>query len=282
MKRVLITGKNSYIGNQFEMWINTMKIQYEICKISVRNDDWRTQDWTSFDAILHVAGIAHNSDNSGMEDLYYKVNRDLTTEIAKKAKKDGVPLFVNMSSIIVFGTKKEEINIKSKLQPDNFYGESKMQAENNLNLLVDKTFSVANIRPPMVYGLNSKGNFPLLVKIAKKTVVFPKYNNKRSMIYIKNLTEFLRLVIENNISGDLHPQNSDYVSTSTLVKLISLEFGHHISEIKFVNPLIRWAIKYTIPNKVFGNLYYTQDMDDGNVRYQIFSLEESIKDMFRN
>lgn len=282
MKSILITGVNSYIGNQFEMWVNEKNIQYEIYKISVKDDDWRTQDWTGFDVILHVAGIAHNSDNSKMEDLYYKVNRDLTTEIGKKAKKAGIPLFINMSSIIVFGTEIEEINKQSKTNPDNFYGESKLQAENNLNLLVDKNFSVAHIRPPMVYGSNSKGNFPLLVKIAKKTFIFPKYKNQRSMIYIKNLTEFIRLVIDNNISGYLHPQNSAYISTSNLVKLISLELGHHILEIKLLNPIIKWSTKYTIPNKVFGNLYYTQDMDDGNFKYQIFSLEDSIIDMYRN
>lgn len=281
MKRVLITGKNSYIGNQFANWVSIRNEEYQIEKISVKTDKWKNMDWSNFDAILHVAGIAHNSSDSSLEDLYYQVNRDLTTEIAKKAKLDGVPHFINMSSIIVFGTENNKIDLKTQPKPDNFYGDSKLQAEINLNKLIDDSFVVSHIRPPMVYGSESKGNFPLLAKLAVKTPIFPNYDNKRSMIYIKNLCEFLRLIIEKRIPGILHPQNREYVKTYKLVSLIGEKQGHKIIGTKIFNPIIKLLSNVNIVNKVFGDLYYSMQMSEIDIKYQVYSLEESIEDIYK-
>ncbi|MEY8371368.1 NAD-dependent epimerase/dehydratase family protein [Aerococcaceae bacterium 50-4] len=280
MKRILITGRNSYIGNAFEEWANQWPEKYQINKITVRNDVWRSEDWHSYDAILHVAGIAHNSSDTSLEDLYYKVNRDLTFEIAKKAKNDGVTHFINMSSIIVFGTSQDEINIDTEPNPDNFYGDSKLQAEKLLETLAGPKFKITHVRPPMVYGKNSKGNFPLLAKLALKTPIFPDYDNKRSMIFIKNLTELLRLVIDTGVTGFIHPQNPKYVKTSTLVKLIAGENNHKVYETRMVNLPINLFKKINLINKVFGNLYYNNDMNDGDLPYQKYTLKESIIDIY--
>lgn len=281
MKRVLITGKNSYIGNQFANWVSIRNEEYQIEKISVKNNKWKEMDWSNFDAILHVAGIAHNSSDSSLEDLYYQVNRDLTTEIAKKAKLDGVPHFINMSSIIVFGTENNKIDLKTQPKPDNFYGDSKLQAEINLNKLIDDSFVVSHIRPPMVYGSESKGNFPLLAKLAVKTPIFPNYDNKRSMIYIKNLCEFLRLIIEKRIPGTLQPQNREYVKTYKLVSLIGEKQGHKVIGTKIFNPIIKLLSNVNIVNKVFGDLYYSMQMSEIDIKYQVYSLEESIEDIYK-
>ncbi|MGK0724376.1 sugar nucleotide-binding protein [Aerococcus urinaeequi] len=281
MKRVLITGKNSYIGNQFANWVSIRNEEYQIEKISVKTDKWKNMDWSNFDAILHVAGIAHNSSDSSLEDLYYQVNRDLTIEIAKKAKLDGVPHFINMSSIIIFGTENNKIDVKTQPKPDNFYGDSKLQAEINLNKLIDDSFVVSHIRPPMVYGSESKGNFPLLAKLAVKTPAFPNYDNKRSMIYIKNLCEFLRLIIEKRIPGTFHPQNREYVKTYKLVRLIGENQGHKVSGTKIFNPIIKLLSNVNIVNKVFGDLYYSIKMSEIDIKYQVYSLEESIEDIYK-
>lgn len=128
----------------------------------------------------------------------------------------------------------------------------------------------------MVYGKNSKGNFPLLAKLALKTPIFPDYDNKRSMIFIKNLTELLRLVIETGVTGFIHPQNPKYVRTSTLVKHIAEANNHKVYETRMVNLLINLFKKFNLINKVFGNLYYKNDMNDGNLPYQKYTLDVSI------
>ena len=281
MKRILITGKNSYIGNAFEDWISQWPDKYQITKLSVRDDRWRNEDWSQYDTVLHVAGIAHNSSNANMEDLYYQVNRDLTYDIAKKAKNDGIPHFINMSSIIVFGTKQEKINSLTKPNPDNFYGDSKLQGEKKINNLVNDNFKVAHIRPPMVYGSNSKGNFPLLANLAVKVPFFPDFDNKRSMIFIKNLTELLRLVIDNNTHGFIHPQNTEYIKTIDLVEYIAKANNHRIYKVKIFNRLINQLKTMNLINKVFGNLYYDKDMNDSNLNYKIYSLETSIHDIYQ-
>ncbi|WP_270370102.1 NAD-dependent epimerase/dehydratase family protein [Aerococcus urinaeequi] len=281
MKRILLTGRNSYIGNAVEKWLAQWPEEYIIEKTSVRDESWRSLNWQDYDAIIHVAGIAHNSSNASLKDEYYRVNRDLTVEIAKKAKADKVSHFVNMSSIIVFGTKQEEITPQTKPNPDNFYGDSKLQAEEQLNALSDQNFKITHVRPPMVYGKNSKGNFPLLAKIAVKTPIFPKYKNKRSMIYIKNLTELLRLVVDNGISGYIHPQNPEFVQTSKLVKCIAEANKHKLIETILFNVVIKMLSNIGLVNKVFGDLYYTRDMSEGNTNYQKYTLNESIQDIYR-
>ncbi|MFW3496676.1 NAD-dependent epimerase/dehydratase family protein [Aerococcus viridans] len=281
MKRVLITGRNSYIGNALEEWLTQWPEKYNVDKISVRDGSWRTSNWQNYDVLVHVAGIAHNSSDASLEGEYYRVNRDLTLEVAKKAKSDNIKHFVNMSSIIIFGTKQDEITPLTTPQPDNFYGDSKLQAEKKLNALSDQNFKIAHVRPPMVYGKNSKGNFPLLAKISVKTPIFPKYKNKRSMIYIKNLTELLRLVIDIEIDGYLHPQNPELVQTSDLVESIARANNHKLFETKIFNFIIKPLSNVGIVHKVFGNLYYSYDMWDGNLDYQRYTLDESIQDIYQ-
>src|SRR5699024_1478390 len=174
MKNILITGVNSYIGNKFEEWVSQWPDEYRVTKISLRNDFWKTMDWSEFDVILHVAGIAHNSSDPELEELYYKVNRDLTVEVAKKAKTEGVSQFIYMSSIIVFGSKVEVIDSNTQPNPDNFYGDSKLQGELGIKDLQEEYFNVVIVRPPMVYGNGSKGNYPRLSKLATITPFFPE------------------------------------------------------------------------------------------------------------
>lgn len=279
MKRILITGKNSYIGDAFENWIRQWPDKYEVTKWNFRDDSWRERDFSQFDSIFNVAGIAHNSSDKKLEDLYYKVNRDLAIEIAKKAKSDGVKQYIHMSSIIVYGSQVNRITRETPFNPDNFYGDSKVQAELGLNEIADKDFKIAIIRPPMIYGKNSKGNYPLLAKFAKKTPIFFDYENKRSMLHIDHLAEMIRLIILNQDSGVFYPQNKDYVMSKELVKEIAKINHHKIYFISFLNPIITLLIpKINVFNKVFGSHYYDLEMgcyEKGN--YQIHSFSETIE-----
>jgi nucleoside-diphosphate-sugar epimerase len=277
MKRILITAKSSYIGNAFGAW--TMD-KYITEFITCRTNEWRAMDFSKYDVILHVAGIAHVSTDPNLESHYYKVNRDLTVELAKKAKNEGVKQFIFLSSIIVYGDSINEdkiINKNTIPEPSNFYGNSKLLAEEGVKPLESDDFKIVILRPPMIYGKGSKGNYPKMAKIARKVPVFPNINNLRSMLHIDNLCEFIRLMIDNEERGLFFPQNSEYVNTSEMVKIIAEAHGKSIRLIKIFNPLIKViGTKVRLINKVFGTLVYEQNMSNYKENYRIRSLRETI------
>src|SRR5699024_11250942 len=118
-----------------------------------------------------------------------------------KAEKEAeVKQFVFMSSIIVYGENIKNngvINKNTIPKPTNFYGNSKLEAEQRIELLQSEKFKIVIVRPPMIYGKGSKGNYPKLAKLAQKSPVFPYFVNKRSMLYIDNLIEFLKFLYSN-------------------------------------------------------------------------------------
>lgn len=275
MKKILITGKNSYIGTSVENWLMKEPEKYKVDTISLRSDSWENKDFSEYDVVFHVAGIAHIKEKSDNQDLYYKVNRDLAYETAKKAKEEGVGQFIFLSTMSVYGLENGVIDENTPLNPKSNYGKSKLQAEELIKPLEDDNFKVTILRPPMVYGKGCKGNYPKLVKLAKITPVFPDINNKRSMIYINNLSELIRLIIENEESGLFLPQNAEYVKTSDLVRLISEQHGKKVITIKLFNPLLK-IIRHKVISKVFGSLYYCQSISKLDKGYAIYNFHESV------
>lgn len=279
-KKILITGKNSYIGRSFIKYSANNNINFELSELDVHGEEWKQVDFSRFDSVFHVAGIAHNSSDPKLKDLYYEVNRDLTIAIAEKAKQDGVQQFIFMSSMIVFGNEpngKTRITSNTETNPDNFYGDSKLQAEKGLLELNSNDFKVVILRPPMIYGKGSKGNYPLLSKFAQKSPVFPNYPNKRSMLHIDNLNEFVKLMIQNEENGTFHPQNEELVQTSEMIRLIAEYHGNKMWFTKIINPLISRLFRVNIIKKVFGNLYYDESMSTySKGHYQRNSLKDSI------
>lgn len=279
MKRILITGANSYIGTSFENYIKNFN-GYTVDTIDMIDGEWREYDFSGYDSVFHVAGIAHSDTGKASEEIkakYYRVNTELTVETAQKAKVEGVSQFVFMSSAIVFGSKNSCIDENTIPEPDNFYGDSKLKADEGIHKLQDDTFNVVSIRPPMIYGKGSKGNYPKLAKLAKITPIFPDYPNKRSMLYVENLCEFVRLIIENNEKGFFYPQNEEYVQTSSMVKEISRAYGKKIYLTKIFNPFVSLVKRIGVVNKVFGNLYYEKSMSEYSENYCVVNFDESIK-----
>lgn len=281
MKRILITGKNSYIGKNFQEWLAQYPEEYEVEAISVRGEEWKEKDFSKYDSILHLAGLAHVSTNPNMEEKYYQVNRDLTIAIAEKAKKERVKQFIFMSSIIIYGDSLLEDGVIKRDTipvPSNFYGNSKLQAEQKIEVLETSEFKISIIRPPMVYGRGSKGNYPKLAKLAKVTPIFPDFSNRRSMIHINNLCQFIKLIIDNNESGVFYPQNLEYVSSKELVKIIASLNNNKVFFIKLFNPVIKMLLGMRVIDKVFGNLVYEKKISGYNKgKYQVISFEKSIE-----
>jgi nucleoside-diphosphate-sugar epimerase len=275
MKKILITGTNSYIGKSLEKWLRNYPNEYSIDTISLRNNSWNEKDFSLYDVVFHVAGIAHVKETKDNFDSYYRVNRDLAYETAKKAKTDGVKQFIFLSSMSVYGIQSGVIDKNSPLTPKSNYGKSKLQAEKLIESLAVDTFKVAILRPPMIYGNGAKGNYPRLINLALKSPVFPNVENKRSMIYIDNLCEFVRLLINNCSYGLFFPQNEQYVCTSEMVKLISEVYEKKIWMTKLFNPLLRLFMTDTI-NKVFGDLVYERTLSEYGNNYFIYDFKTSI------
>ena len=157
------------------------------------------------------------------------------------------------------------------LKPVNSYGKSKAEADIRIEKMVDENFKFVCLRPPMVYGKGCKGNYQTLRKAALKFPFFPDFYNKRSMIYIENLCEFIKQCIDMEKNGLFFPQNDEYVNTSNMVHYIAKYNNKKLVLTKIFNVFIK-MFNINIVKKVFGNLIY-EKVDTVNK----YGFEESIK-----
>ena len=255
MKRILITGAGSYTGDCVKDYLLSETDKYSVDMIDTMGFEPKPEDFDGYDAVFNVAGIAHIKETDENRALYFKVNRDLIIKIAKAAKAGGVKQFILLSSMSVYGKLTGKISKKTKAAPNTAYGKSKAQADAAIAKLADDSFKFACLRPPMVYGKDCKGNYQTLRKFALASPVFPDYKNQRSMIYIGNLCEFVKQVIDEEKSGLFFPQNSEYVNTSEMVKRIAKVNGMNIRLTGAFNAGIKLA-KMNVVKKVFGTLIY--------------------------
>lgn len=283
MKRILITGAGSYVGESVRIYIlKTAPENFEVDTVDTMGDNWKKADYTRYDVVFHVAGIAHVNADPKMKPLYYKVNRDLTIEVAKHAKAAGVKQFIFMSSQIVFhesqSLKTEVLTKNTKENPNGFYGDSKLQAESGIKPLEDDNFKVCILRPCMIYGPKAKGNFPRLARLATKTVVFPEWHNRRSMLYIDNLAEFVKQAVLRGLSGTFYPQNRELADTVEIIRFFAKEAGHKVWISKLLNPFV-WLGSFVLQpvNKMFATYYYDPEMSQMDFEYQLVSFEESLQ-----
>lgn len=271
MKRILITGANSYIGDAVKEYLLQETNKYSVDIIDTRGFDPKPDDFTGYDVVFNVAGIAHIKETTENRELYFKVNRDLVVKIAMAAKAGGVKQFILLSSMSVYGKLTGYITKKTKVSPTNAYGLSKAQADHTIAKLKDKDFRFACLRPPMVYGRGCKGNYQRLRAFALKSPVFPDYKNQRSMIYIGNLCEFVKRIIDEEKGGLFFPQNSEYVNTSDMVKRIAQAHDKRIRLTGAFNLGVK-MVSAGIIKKVFGSLTYEKvDLVDK------FQFEETIR-----
>lgn len=294
-KKILITGAGSYIGESFQAYAaEHYSENFSIDVVDMIDPAWRDIDFSSYDVVYHVAGIAHadvGDVSDKVKEKYYAVNTDLAVEVAEKAKADGVKEFIFMSSMIVYGESapygmKKVIDEHTVPSPANFYGDSKLQADVGVRELADDQFKVMVLRPPMIYGKGSKGNYPTLAKLAKKLPVFPDADNERSMLYIENLCEFLcQIMLVKEAKGNavvLIPQNAEWTKTSDMVREIAAVSSGKTRNIKILNPAVAIASKIPgkigeLVNKAFGNSCYAHSISIyPGIEYQKVGLEVSI------
>lgn len=259
MKKILITGAGSYIGTSLERHLAQWPEAYRVESLDMQDKSWRNTSFSGFDAVVHVAGIAHIRETEQNAHLYYSVNRDLAVETAQKAKADGVPQFIFLSSMSVYGIDQGPVDPQTLPNPKTHYGKSKYQAEEGITALREDCFAVAVLRPPMVYGEGCKGNYHLLEKIAGLVPCFPDYENVRSMLSIENLVEYIRGLIDSRADGLFCPQDPEYVCTCRMVRQIGSQKGKKVALLKILNPLVPVAMTLVpAAKKAFSDLYYTR------------------------
>lgn len=291
MKRVLITGVDSYVGDSVERYLLQWQERYRVDKVDMREEVWKDKDFGEYDCVFHVAGIAHADYGKVSEEkrsLYYKVNTELAVETAEKAKKEGVKQFIFMSTANVYGAsapigKQKVITKDTPVQIVNLNGDSKFQAEERLRGLETEAFKVVILRVPMIYGRDCKGNYAILSGMAKKLPVFPKVKNERSMCYIGNLAEFVRLMIENEERGTFFPCDKERFCTAEIVKLIASLHGKRI----ILVPGCTWILKLfshfsARVNKAFGNFAYDSVLGEYKEDYRRYALAGGIRLSERN
>ena len=294
-RKVLITGAGSYIGESFSEYAKKHYPALKIDTLDMLDPEWINRSFSEYDIVYHVAGLAH-ADVGNVDEAtkakYYAVNTDLAIEVCSKAKEDGVKEFIFMSSMIVYGDsapygKSKIIDDYTVPVPSNFYGDSKLQADVAVREMANDNFKVIVLRPPMIYGKNSKGNYQTLSKLARKLPVFPNIDNERSMLYIDNLCEFLcQLMLVKKFEKSsivLIPQNAEWTQTSEMVKEIAEAAGKNIRLLSIMRPAVWVAGKVPgkiggLVNKAFGNSVYAQSLSRyEGLDYQKVSLKESVK-----
>lgn len=282
MKRILIIGKDSYIGNHIDQWLSNRGMVVE--QLDVLTDDWESFDYSSYDAIVHVAGIVHQPNCKDWH-LYKRVNTDMPIAIATMAKNQGVKQYIFLSTMGVYGVAKKLhrnlIDEKTLLLADSMYGKSKLMAEEGLRKMQDQSFSIAIVRPPSVYGKGCRGGYISgFTSIVKKLPIIPRAfeNVKQSFIYIDNLSELIRLIIENNLTGTMCPQDDKAVSANELLEAISKGIGKKYRSSSWIGMIVKMLGFLPIVTKAYGGVEYSCSLSklDG-YEYNVVSFDEGIK-----
>lgn len=263
---ILIVGKDSYIGNHIDEWLTSKG--HQINQLDVLTDEWKSFDYSPYDSIVHVAGIVHRPDCNDWE-LYKRVNTDMPIEIAKMSKAQGVKQYVYFSTMGVYYADKSldgciiDENTPLQKEGNSMYGKSKLMAEEGLQKLQDDTFEVAFVRPPSVYGKGCKGGYITgFAKIARYLIIKPKayVNAIQSFIYIDNLAECVRLIVENNLNGVFCPQDNEIPNANRLLEVICNGIGQKYYESTFLGWCLRLVSFIPLVKKAYGGIAYSRTL----------------------
>lgn len=284
--KIMITGVHGYVATNLKKYIENQvrnthgdplprDLQTDL--ISLRGDNLEQTDLSAYDAIFHAAALVHQKETEIGWEAYYQVNTKLTEKLAQKALAAGVPHFIFMSSMSVYGINSGMIRPDTEPHPATFYGRSKLEAEKKLMEIyaqndpginnhgaagAQPTRFLSIIRPPMIYGPDCPGNFSRLCRLAGCTPVFPKLHNQRSMIYIENLCEFIFRLLLQPSNGIFCPQNAEYICTSDMVQQIAAAKNKKMRLVPHFEKVLKiLSHRLSTINKIAGNLTYTKNTE---------------------
>ena len=282
--KILIIGKNSYIGNHIDEWLTNYG--HEVAQLDVLTEDWKNYDYSSFNAIVHVAGIVHRPDCKDWK-LYKRVNTEIPEKIATMAKEQGVKHYIYFSTMGVYQADKKlgasvvDENTPLLSNSKSLYGKSKLMAEEALSKLQNEGFSVAFVRPPSVYGKGCKGGYITgFKKIAQMLPIIPRaYENAcQSFIYIDNLSECVRLIAENHLSGGFCPQDDEIPNANRLLEVICKGLGKKYRSSRLLGVCLRMVSFIPLVKKAYGGIEYSRKLSDiSGMNYVVVSFEEGMR-----
>jgi UDP-glucose 4-epimerase len=254
MNNILLTGSSGFIGTYF---IHKYKSKYNIKQFSFLKDDIAMLDLEKIDVIIHLSALVHQMGGASASE-YERVNVEQTLALAKRAKESGVRHFIFMSSVKVYGEESDTpYTERTPCLPEDEYGKSKLKAEKELQRLEDEEFRVSIIRTPIVYGFGVKANIQSLINLVAKVPILPfgDIQNRRSMVYIGNLSHMIDVIIQKREKGIFLATDDATLSTQEFIKLIAKVLGKEIYLIKL--PLFQRLLKSLKPSfhkRLYGSL----------------------------
>lgn len=287
--KALIIGKNSYIGNHIDEWISAKG--WDVEQLDVLTPEWKTFDYSPYDTIIHVAGIVHRPDCKDWN-LYKSVNTDMPVAIAQnyKSSRNSKGLkgqYVYFSTMGVYNAGKKltssvvDENTPIIVEGNSLYGKSKAMAEQELSKLQDGKFDIAFVRPPSVYGKGCKGGYIIgFKKIANLLPIIPRaYENAcQSFIYIDNLSECVRLIAENHLSGAFCPQDDETPNANRLLEVICMGIGKKYHCSRLLGLCLQLISFVPLVKKAYGGIEYSRKLSDiPGQNYVVVPFEEGMK-----
>jgi nucleoside-diphosphate-sugar epimerase len=254
---ILITGIHGFVGTNLVVALKVrhnlygLDIVAPIKKGVIKTFSWKDiepasfpmQNLPKFDAIIHLAGKAHDTKNQSAAQVYFDINTGLTQKIFDFFLESSAKRFIFFSSVkaaadSVVGDILTEDVVPAPVGP---YGESKIAAENYIldklknknEKLNDDRKQVYILRPCMIHGPGNKGNLNLLYNVVKKGIPWPlgAFENRRSFTSIDNLCFVVKELLTKNVaSGIYHMGDDETLSTNELIVLMCkvLESKPHI------------------------------------------------------
>jgi UDP-glucose 4-epimerase len=276
---ILVTGASGFVGSHLIKEL--VQNKYSVISVSRSKDESRGNvvkkeidgdtDWSDIlkevDVVIHLANRAHVMDDNEKDAYiaYKKINVDGSLKLASQSIEQGVKRFIYVSSVKANGesTTIKPFNEKDRANPEDAYGKTKFETEDALKALCHPTgMELVIVRPPLVYGPGVKANFLNLIMLCNKNIPLPfgAINNKRSFVFVKNLTSFLELCITHPKAANntFLISDDDDVSTTQLIKYIKEASGknHFLLPVpqSWLNFLFKLIGKSSLSNRLCGNL----------------------------
>lgn len=285
--RILIIGKNSYIGTHIKKHLQ--KYDMLVDEFDVEHESLEELELSHYQTVIHVAAIVHRKDIQDWN-VYKKINVDLPIEVARMSKSNGVKQFIFMSSMAVYGVEKNLnkcciIDENTEYSPSTMYGKSKLDAEIGVLKLQDEKFAVSIIRPANVYGKDCRGNYiKMFCKITKMFPMLPDvYRNiKQGFLYVDNLCELVNLLIKKGVTGIFPAQDKEMISSIELMEKISNVLKLNKRNSKILGSIF-YLFRIAPVNKLFGGVVYHEEYCKFSFGdYQIFSFDAGLNKTLEN